>query len=272
MNNCQDVGPETRFIIDSCAFDAFNDNKPSLRYQLEHFLDPEADRKEICGSVKSYLEALSATLDFSRAREMVFLGSVLDERACFYDIVKNRVKAVKTGFPRKAKSEPLTEDFGSLMKHAERFMEVFREANALMQRRRFSVNEFCALQRTIYDFTLNLARSVHTYTRGKDNLPTLGEIAETDRKIMASAAALALKNPVVIISKDSGIIGRNRTNVQSSLEKIVPHLRTDPCSRTHKGLNITLPFSIGVYNPDSSKNGKGFYDPDKVRLVYGVEA
>lgn len=214
---------------------------------------------------------LLAELDnFFRSHDSIFINEVLKENGNFISALREKIKVVSDWEELGRDDDEDTDLYSQLRlydrsfaKRLENYVDNFKAFNDYFRRRAFSLDDFNHLQKLVYDRVLEKARRIHLSHKDQGEKETLGDRLETDRKLIATAIATAIKYPVTLVSRDIKIVGEPDLCERGSLRKAIEECKF--WTKSSAGLNVN-PQNISVYNPNRSDNG--FYDAGKERVVY----
>jgi hypothetical protein len=202
---------------------------------------------------------------FSKSHDLVFIPEVLIENRKFISSLNEKIKIVLDS-EELVRDDDKNVEFDSQLRDYDRlfarrlrnYVGKFTEFNNYFRRRAFNLKDLNFLQTEVYDFALKKAREIHSNHEDLSCFRSFGDVLETDRKLIATSIALAVRSPVTLISRDRAIVGE-----RGSLRRVIESMKFWE-RRTDK-ININ-PQEIRVYNPDYSDNG--FYDSRKEKVVY----
>ncbi|MEK6910589.1 MAG: hypothetical protein AABW82_02340 [Nanoarchaeota archaeon] len=259
-----------KFIIDTSAFTVGSNEKIDNGLANRVHQGLFAQSEEPLDILNQHGLLLAELDNFFRSHDSVFINEVLKENGNFISTLKEKIKVV-SDYEELARDDDENTEFNSQLrlydrsfaKRLENYVDNFTAFNAYFRRRAFCLDDFNPLQKLVYDRVLEKARRIHLSHKERGDKQTPGDRLETDRKLIATSIAMAVKYPVTLISRDIQLIGEPNLQKVGSLRKVIEECRF--WTRTSDGLNVN-PQEISVYNPNRSDNG--FYDSEKERVVY----
>ncbi|MDO8563833.1 MAG: hypothetical protein Q7R87_02405 [Nanoarchaeota archaeon] len=250
------------FIIDTCAFrPAYGENNLARILGGVDSVTPNNYRL-----LRRYINLFEEVDEFVKLNDSILLPEVLRENEGFLKHLENQRRIISrqirhTDF---LESPEALEDFPFIFSEdLDKYVDRFFYFNDSFKRKPKNPADFNPLQQRVYRCAFERALLIHRDNFQNGQATTLGDQLQTDRKIIATALALAIKNPVTVISRDTGLIGNICNYRSGSLKRVIDSFNFE--RRQHDSLNVN-PQKISVYNPRDSDNG--FYDSEKERVVY----
>ncbi len=247
-----------KYIIDTSAF------RPPIPSKRNLVIN---NRGEPCleDNARSSLSQHSILLieldAFVKGKDTLYLPEVIEENERFLTHLIYQRDFLQTlrmngDFEEYQARQTFAENMSDYIRHFRAFNEDFRS-------RAFSASKLNPLQSEIYRLAYERAKVHHKNHDELGEIKTFGDMLDTDRKLIATTVATAIRQPVVIVSRDKRIVGDLDRGERGDLQKVVQDFRFGKKQR--RGFNLN-PYEIRVYNPSSSDNG--FYDAEKERVVY----
>jgi len=252
MDNQQGNGSNGKneiFLIDGSSLEICN----------SHFIPAWTNYKDSSfpNGIAENMRYARSFFKFAQNERIVTIGEVVRERLRLEEIIKVHIGGCKrtlkdmNGKIRRTKGRT-HENTAYIIKSGEMFISdlerygksIKRMVNSL-KRNIFDVEKMDETQREIYDIALYEANLEHKTTGDK-----FGDELKTDIKLIATASTLALKSPVVVVSRDMSLL--------RSLRLVLKTVLGDD--------NSISPYSVKSYISPSRSNGQFYYPNVAVRL------